>query len=238
MSTLLLLASAGLGADSWNWTAAPDGFDVVRYEFPGHGSRPAAGSPYTLGDLADEIAASHDGPFHVAGVSMGGMVAQHLLLRHPEKVASAFLACTAAKVDKQTMLERAAASASGMTGDLIETTLRRWFSADAMAQRPVHPGVAYVRHALTTIAPRAFAAAWSAIAEHNVTADLADVHAPVTCVAADADPAAPPTTMKLLADAIPGSLLQVLTGPHLLQIERPAEFGAALAAHLALVGVR
>ncbi len=238
MSTLLLLASAGLGADSWNWTAMPDGFDVVRHEFPGHGSRPVAGSPYTLGDLADEIAASYEGPFHVAGVSMGGMVAQHLLLRHPEKVASAFLACTAAKVDRETMLERAEASARGMTGDLIETTLRRWFSADAIAQRPVHPGVAYVRHALTTIAPRAFAAAWSAIAEHDATAGLADVRSPVTCVAADADPAAPPATMRLLADAIPGAVLHTLAGPHLLQIERPAEFGAALASHLDLVGAR
>jgi len=238
MSTLLLLASAGLGADSWKWTALPGGFDVVRHEFPGHGSRPVADSPYTLDDLADEIAANYDGPFHVAGVSMGGMVAQHLLLRHPEKVLSAFLACTAAKVDKQTMLERAAASTRGMTGDLIETTLRRWFSADVIAQRPSHPGVAHVRHALTTITPRSFAAAWSAIADHDVTAHLANVRAPVTCIAADADPAAPPATMKLLADAIPGSRLHILAGPHLLQIERPAEFGAALAAHLALVGVR
>jgi pimeloyl-ACP methyl ester carboxylesterase len=237
MSTLLLLASAGLGADSWRWTSVPDGFDVVRHEFPGHGARPTADSSYTLGDLADEIAASYDGPFHVAGVSMGGMVAQHLLLRHPEKVTSAFLACTAAKVDKQTMLERSAVSARGMTDDLIETTLRRWFSAEAIAQRPVHPGVAHVRHALATIAPRSFAAAWLAIAQHDVTADLADVQAPVTCVAADADPAAPPAAMKLLAEAIPGSRLHVLAGPHLLQIERPAEFGAALAAHLTLVGV-
>jgi pimeloyl-ACP methyl ester carboxylesterase len=44
--------------------------------------------------------------------------------------------------------------------------------------------------------------------------------------------------MKLLADAIPGSRLRILAGPHLLQIEKPAEFGAALTAHLALVGVR
>ncbi len=237
MSTLVLLASAGLGADSWNWTPVPDGFHVVRHEFPGHGSRPPAESQYTLGDLADEIAATYDGPLHVAGVSMGGMVAQHLLLRHPDKVASAFLACTAAKVDRQTMLDRAAVSLRGMTGDLVETTLRRWFSADAIAQQPVHPGVAHVRHALTTIAPRSFAAAWSAIAEHDVTADLGGVRAPVTCVAADADPAAPPPTLKLLADAIPGSRLHTLAGPHLLQIERPAAFGVALATHLTLVGV-
>lgn len=238
MSMLLLLASAGLGADSWDWMPVPDGFRAVAHEFPGHGSRPVTEHAYTLADLADEIAATYDEELHVVGVSMGGMVAQHLLVRHPERVRSAFLACTAAKVDRQTMLDRAATSAAGMTDDVIETTLRRWFSADAITARPPHPGVAYARHALTAISPGAFAAAWAAIAEHDLTDELRHVTVPVTCLAADSDPAAPPETVRLLADNIPQGRFVTVAGPHLMQLERPAHFGAALAAHLDLVGIR
>lgn len=47
---------------------------------------------YDLDDMADDVAALADGlgigRFHVAGFSMGGMIAQTLALRHPERILS------------------------------------------------------------------------------------------------------------------------------------------------------
>ena len=55
----------------------------------------AVASPYRLADLADDTAALIDAlglqSAHVCGASMGGMVAQHLAARHPQRVRSLLL---------------------------------------------------------------------------------------------------------------------------------------------------
>lgn len=56
----------------------------------GNGPRPIP--PYTLADMSDDVAGVMDGLSlscaHVVGVSMGGMIAQQLTIRHPQRVLS------------------------------------------------------------------------------------------------------------------------------------------------------
>jgi len=97
-----LLLIMGLAADSTAWL-----FQVP--EFAGHyrtivfdnrgvgrSSKPAG--PYTIHEMADDAAGLldvlHVPRAHVVGVSMGGMIAQELVLRHPERVHGLVLACT------------------------------------------------------------------------------------------------------------------------------------------------
>lgn len=55
-------------------------------------ARRKVSAAYDLDDMADDVAALADGlgigRFHVAGFSMGGMIAQTLALRHPERILS------------------------------------------------------------------------------------------------------------------------------------------------------
>src|SRR5437899_340249 len=104
---LVLLTPIGLDAGCWDGVELPD-VETDRHEFPGFGGRPRAPEPPTLPELADEVAATYSGPLDVAGMSMGAMVAEHLALRHPERVRSLLVACTGAAVEAQVMLERAA----------------------------------------------------------------------------------------------------------------------------------
>ena len=75
---------------------ADAGFKVVRIDNRDSGlsvlSEDAIDAPYTLIDMADDIAAVindlDDGPVHVLGASLGGFIARWLTTRHPELVLS------------------------------------------------------------------------------------------------------------------------------------------------------
>jgi pimeloyl-ACP methyl ester carboxylesterase len=188
-----------------------------------------------MASLADEVAASYDGPLDVAGCSMGGMIALNVAVRHPGRVRSVLVACTGAAADPAVMEQRAAdAEANGMAG-VLEVTLARWFTPAALADDG-HPGVAYARERLLALAPEAFADGWRAIGTHDVVAQLPQIGVPTTALAGSDDSASPVARSRLIADSVPGAHFVELEGPHMMPLERPDAFGAALADHLARVG--
>src|SRR5207244_2387917 len=72
----------------------------------GAGASARPPGPYTTAMMADDCAALvrslELGPVRVAGISMGGAIAQELALRHPELVRALVLSCTWARCDGYT----------------------------------------------------------------------------------------------------------------------------------------
>lgn len=73
-------------------------FQVLTFDQRGSGRSEKPDMEYSIALLADDTAALMDqvgfSSAHIIGVSMGGMIAQELALRHPRKVRSLVLGCT------------------------------------------------------------------------------------------------------------------------------------------------
>jgi len=229
---LVLLTPIGLDAEAWQFCQLPES---LKHEFPGFGRRRHAPRATTMAALADEVAERYRGDLDLVGVSMGGMVAQHVCLRHPTHVRSLLIACTGAHADPDAMVSRAhAVESRGMTSVLSET-LERWFTSTALRRRPIHPGVQYAKETLTQLDPRRFGDGWRAIATHDARDRLPDFLVPTTVLSGRHDLAAPPARCAELARLVPNSRLVTLDGPHMLLLERPVEFTAAVRDHLSRV---
>jgi pimeloyl-ACP methyl ester carboxylesterase len=225
---LVLLHAIGLAADQWDGCSGLP--PAVAVDLPGHGDRPLHGDA-DLGGAADTVAAVIPPGCDVVGLSLGGMVAQHLALRHPGHVRSLVLICTRPASDATLMRRRATLTRQrGMTG-MLESTLHRWFTAEALAE-PDHPGVAYARRRLLADDPAVIASYWRAMADHDLRRDLGRIDVPVTIVVGRRDPAYSAESAEAFQRLITGSRVEECDGPHLLCLERPGETVMAIRSHL------
>jgi 3-oxoadipate enol-lactonase len=229
--TLVLLTPIGLDDGCWREVELPP-VDLVTHMFPGFGGRPRLACAPDMAQLADEVVESYEGPLDLVGVSMGGMVAQNIAVRHPGRVNSLLTACTGAVSDPATMLDRAATVESAGMAGVLDTTLERWFTAEALSRRPQPGGVGYARDTLLALDPGAFADGWRAIATHDVRGGLPGVRVRTTCIAGDADAASPVARGEEIARLVPNCRFVILPGPHMMHLENPEGFAATLVAHL------
>ncbi len=235
---VVLLHPVGLDLTCWDDVVAAlaPRYRVLRVDLRGHGNSSPAAPGATLADYAEDVHAllAHlrFTPAAVVGLSFGGMVTQTLALDHPADVSALVICgcpCTLPDAGRQMMAERAASAERDGIGPAIETTLERWFTKDFMTKG----GGEATRKRLLTDDPNEWARGWRAIAQLDTAPRLGEIKVPTLCVAGELDPASPPAALGEIAKRIAGAQLAVLPGaPHMMQIERPREFAAAVGAFL------
>jgi 3-oxoadipate enol-lactonase len=98
---LLLIMGFGMPGIAW-LPVLPflSGFRCIYFDNRGTGNSDKPETPYTIPEMADDasnlLAALGINKAKVYGMSMGGMIAQELVLRHPEQVERVVLGCTMA----------------------------------------------------------------------------------------------------------------------------------------------
>jgi 3-oxoadipate enol-lactonase len=97
---VLLVMGLGMNATGW-WRTIPvlaRDFTVLSFDNRGVGRSGRPRGPYSMAQMADDAVAVLDAAgvdaAHVYGVSMGGMIAQEIALRRPERVLRLVLAAT------------------------------------------------------------------------------------------------------------------------------------------------
>jgi 3-oxoadipate enol-lactonase len=233
--TVVLLHPIGLDGACWQFLTAPRLAGAVRYDLLWHGARRRPPAPLSLESLADDVVAAIPGDLDVVGLSFGGAVALTIGLRWPRRVRSLLLACSGTGGHRDVLRARAGdVERLGMTG-VLDVTLRRWFTPDALGDDG-HPGVQYARERLLGDAPEAFAASWRALADQDAAAGLPSLRVPVTVLHAESDVTGSAAAKAAMVARMPHARLAAVPGPHMVQLENPAAFEQAVIGHLDWTG--
>lgn len=216
-----LLLIMGFGGNTQGWVAQipelSQRFHVIAFDNRGAGQSDKPEGPYSMEVFADDAAAllrylGVDSA-HVFGVSMGGMIAQHLALRHPERVRTLILGCTtpggprAASPSPEVI---AAFQAGGQERDPRKAAEIGFFymysdgfltqNRERLLQRAEE--LAHLR------APEVgLRGHFQAVMGHDTLDRLHQILAPTLVLTGDADPLVPPQNSRLIASRIPGATL-------------------------------
>ncbi|MCU1370121.1 MAG: putative hydrolase [Ilumatobacteraceae bacterium] len=226
----------GLGADTRGWVmqkrALGSRFRLVMVDNRGVGRSDRAEGPYDLEVMAtDALAALDDagyGSAHVIGASMGGIVSQVIGVRHPERVRSLTLACTACRHfswRKELLGEWAdQAQAYGMR-EFVRRNLK-WMVGPRSLQR-TWPAMAVLGPLAFNVPVASFVAQIQAILsiEDSLRAELAEVSAPTLVLCGSQDVLTTQGDSEEIASLIPGAELAVVRGgAHLFMVEQAGSF--------------
>jgi len=236
-----VLLVMGLAVSSKAWDRLPtilsaDRF-VIAFDNHGTGQSSKGGCAYRMRDLADDAAAVLDAvdvpQADVFGISMGGMIALELTLRHPARVRRLALGATFGSFrrrDKPPFRSVWDLILLNLGFDSAARLARLLLSKEWHARNPGR-GVEWIRAAEPTKFRHALAQSM-AILRHDTEQRLNEIAAPTLIITGDEDRLVPHRNSERLAQAIPGEKYVMLSGAgHVFPLEREAETVAALRAH-------
>lgn len=240
----------GIGGNRRNWDKEVqyfgEAYHAVAIDFRGYGDSEGLNDDFELTDFATDVTRVMDTigaqRAHIVGLSMGGLVAQALYSQAPERVASlSLVACRAADepilppVRREAFIRERldplrAGGSEALAVSLAPKLLSNAPSAEAREQ---------VMASLRKIRPDAYFKVMEARMRVPPLLDPGSISVPALVVGADEDQVAPPEQMRALAAAVPGARLEEISGAgHLINLEKPQEFQAALESFLTSLKVQ
>jgi 3-oxoadipate enol-lactonase len=241
---LLLIPGLGAGRSAFI-PILPDlarAHRVITFDPRGVGESEGVGST-TLTAMAGDVVAVLDAvdvaAAAVFGASMGGLVAQHLVVDHPARVADLILAATSpggdAGVDPRPEDQAALLGKGARTPEeAYRMACTVLYSPQFQRARPEFIEAQVRERALHPVRPRVFSAQFNAMWQPDDSFKrLASVRVPTLILHGTDDVVIPFENARILARQIPGAQLRPFEGcGHLFFHERPAETARVVTEHL------
>ncbi len=209
-------------------------YHIIGWDLPGHGASPRPKDAFSIDDLATGVLRLVEEkigrrPFTYAGVSVAGAVGLQLLLGNPERIISAALICTGARIgDPDDWHSRANVVRAAGTGEVVALSIRRWFAPGFFERDPTS-----ARALLDTLRGAdddGYARTCEALAEFDARHRLGEIDTPVIAVAGANDTATPPASLRYIASHVTrGRFVQVAQAAHLAPAEQPDRIADVLA---------
>lgn len=236
---LVLIHALGTNLSLWDGAATllPQ-YRILRMDLRGHGQSDVPAAPYAMGQLVRDVERLID---HfalkdcvVAGVSLGGMVAQGLAVKRLDLVRGLVLSNTAARIGTASQWQDRIATVreSGLTA-LADPTMERWLGRKWRD----NPALPALRDGFLRTDPQGWMGCAAAIAGTDFYETTATLRLPTLAIAGANDGSTPPDLVRETAELIPGAQFHLMRDAgHLPMAERPRDYAALLANFLASIG--
>jgi len=208
------------------------------FDYPGVGHSDGDAAPFTTGDLADTLAGLLDAleieRAAVLGAFMGGMVAQQLALRHPERVERLVLVGTYARPDaKRRMLltQWRELARLGVPLEILVRDRLLWTAQDATIEQTdlIEQMITFFSRDGAPLTSELFARQCDACLGHDALDRLHEIRRPTLVACGRNDALTPPKFHRQLADEIPDARLVTFAyGAHLVMVESAEAFNRAV----------
>ena len=233
---LLMLHSLGTTSAVWDAQAETlaRSFRVIRPDLRGHGLTGVTPGPYSMEQLARDGLAVMDAlgiaAAQVAGLSIGGLVAQQMAALAPERVTGLMLCDTAMAIPPPSgWTDRAAAVRAGGMAPIADSVLARWVTP-GFVDAPAAQGL---KAMLLRTDPEGYAGAAEAIAAADLTESTGRLTQPTLVLVGEQDLATPLASAHALRDAMPGARLVVIPdAAHIPTMQQADAVTAAMAGFL------
>jgi len=239
----LVLLLGGLGTTRTGFDpqldALASAYRCAAWDMPGYGASPPLRGELSFAGLADAaadlIGTLGETRAHVVGLSMGGQVALHLTLRHPDRVRSLALLDSSpafgldgTNPEAWKRLRLDALDAGETPASMAEAVLRP-IMAPSVSESAVAAAVA----SMSRISPAGLRASIECLPSHDVRARLGEIDVQTLVLVGEHDEETPLSYAQALADGIPHARLQIIPGAgHISNLEAPEAVNIALREHL------
>jgi len=245
-----LLLIRGFTADCSNWgdrflRPLQERFTCIRFSNRGTGLSDKPAEATTIRQMADDAAALLDAldveRAHVFGVSMGGMIAQEIVLNHAERVNGLVLGCTTPggekAVDVGPDVMALITPAPGLSPDDQVRKARPAIVSPEFIDSDEEFLEEMLRLSLVNPTPLATVVQqMAAIREFDTFDRLVQVETPTLVIHGDADRLLPHENGVLIAGQIAGAEMKTVVGAgHVFFWEKPAESAEAISEFLARI---